>query len=270
MPMQLNKSEESNFKSKWSRVVTIIQREEGQALGKSCTGAILIEFAIAIPVLILLVYYLHDIPRLKHLNSRMKFCAHCMANILQNVSQDREDKKITLSYLRNTVAAAYLSIFPGKTIYTTSKSHAPFGYVLSGQIYCVKGLDNGNVSVMWCYRWHAADNSPSPSTITIQTYRDPRSLVNTGTNVSPPSIYPGLSIQSGQIKILVEVAFHYYPSSVGTKYYFTDGRSCASVPAKTALGFWVLSPTSKGSAVFFNTVVIFTPKPGLFDETEPI
>jgi hypothetical protein len=90
--------------------------------------------------------------------------------------------------------------------------------------------------------------------------------VNTGTDVSPSSIYPGFSIQSGQIKILVEVTLHYSSASF---YYFTDGRPHASVPAKTAFGFWVLFPPKKGDAIYFNTVVIFTPRPGLFDETPP-
>jgi hypothetical protein len=31
----------------------------------------------------------------------------------------------------------------------------------------------------------------------------------------------------------------------------------------------VLSPPKKGDGIFFNTVVIFTPKPGLFDESAP-
>jgi hypothetical protein len=119
----------------------------------------------------------------------------------------------------------------------------------------VKGLENGNASVVWCIRWHSAEDSPTPATITL-IGRDSRSIVNTGSNVSPSSIYPDLHIQKGQIKIIVEIAFHHY--------------SKFGIPAQKSFGFLVLNPPSKWDNIYFNTVAIFTPKPELFDETVPI
>jgi hypothetical protein len=61
-------------------------------------------------------------------------------------------------------------------------------------------------------------------------------------------------------------------------YGFNDGRLCSAVSIGKTLGFWILNPeystnyenghVSNGFT-YFNTVVIFTPKPGLFDETPP-
>ncbi|MDR1334360.1 MAG: hypothetical protein LBJ71_04020, partial [Holosporaceae bacterium] len=182
----------------------------------------------------------------------MKFAGHEMANILQNVSQNRASKRITKTDIRHAVAAVYLSVYSAKTMYTTSESHSPMGYTSNGHLYCVKGVENGNASVIWCIRWHSAVDSPSPAKISMQD-RDPyeRTIVNMGSGVKPSSIYPDLHIQEGETKILVEISFHY-----GS--YFTDGRTCADVPAKTAFGFFVLEPLWRRRNVYFNTVVIFT------------
>ncbi|MDR1235406.1 MAG: hypothetical protein LBJ96_00205 [Holosporaceae bacterium] len=199
------------------------------------------------------------------MREKVKFVGYEMANILQNISQNRVDKKITKDDIKHAVAAAYLSVYQGKTMYTTSRLCTPLGHASSGNLYCVKGLENGNASVIWCHRWHSANNSPSPAEITIEN-RDSRSIVNMGSN-SPSKIYPDLRIQKGEMKILVEVCFHYSKSS---GYGFTDSRMCADVSSKTAFGFFVLNPPRKGDSIYFNTVVIFTPKPGLFDDTAPV
>jgi hypothetical protein len=54
----------------------------GQALGKPHIGAIFVELAIVMPVLIAIIYYLHDIPKCKRIQKKMEFCLHCAVNIL--------------------------------------------------------------------------------------------------------------------------------------------------------------------------------------------
>jgi hypothetical protein len=188
------------------------------------------------------------------MHKKLKFVAHEMANILQNVSQNRANRKIRSSDIKCAIAAAYLSIYPGKTMYTIS-GRSPLEHTSSGHLYCVKGLENGNASVVWCVRWHSANDSPTPATITLGG-RDSRSIVNTGSDVSASSIYPDLHIQKGQIKIIVEIAFHHYTSR--------------GISAPKSFGFFVLNPPSKWDNIYFNTVAIFTPKPELFDEIAPI
>jgi hypothetical protein len=192
---------------------------------------------------------------------KLKFVGYEMAGVLQNISQNRVNKRISKNDIKHAVAAAYLSIYPGKTMYTTSKDRAPMGHTSNGHLYCVKGLENGMASVAWCVRWHSAVNSPTPAEILISG-RDTlgRSIVNMGNGVDPSKIYPDLRIQKGETKILVEISFHYSN--------FSDGRNSVNVPVKTAFGFFVLN-IPKSNNIYFNTVVIFTPKPGLFGDTAP-
>jgi hypothetical protein len=56
----------------------------------------LIEFALAIPVFIAVLYYLHDAPKAKRINAKVDFCLYCAVNMLQNISQERENKRILL------------------------------------------------------------------------------------------------------------------------------------------------------------------------------
>jgi hypothetical protein len=82
-----------------------------------------------------------------------------------------------------------------------------------------------------------------------------------------------LEIKKNEIKILVECAIIYLdnPNSFPA-FFFTDGRNCQDVSFREAMGFLILNPemkTSSGSfnGTYFPEVVVFTPNPGLFNET---
>jgi hypothetical protein len=87
--------------------------------------------------------------------------------------------------------------------------------------------------------------------------------VKYATNVPPSEIHPNLKIKEGEVKILVECC-HCYDTGNGL---FSDGRPCRDIPVSKAFGLWVMTvnPSSSGGKAFFPSVVIFTPKPGLFD-----
>jgi hypothetical protein len=228
---------------------------------------ILVEFAFAMPVLIALLYYMHDLPRLKQINSRMSFCAYCMASMLQEVSQNRENKKITAADLRNVAASAFLTIYPGKTMYPTSSVKYIYGHFLDCFVHCVKGID-GKASVLWNRRMFSGYSS-GPSNISLDKFTTAThwsSMVKYQQNVAPSSIYKDLTIKDGEIKIIVECLCYTDPTNYG----FTDGR-LPSTSTKEKFGFWVFNPkgTSGSYGGYFNQAVIFTPKPGLFDETPP-
>jgi hypothetical protein len=185
---------------------------------------------------------------------------------LQNVSQKSANKRIFLNDIRRAIAGAYLTIFPGKTMYCTSYGVAPMGYVLNSYLYCVKGNSNGTASVLWCLRFHGAVDCISPLKIVNESNVRWCNFVKIQTNAVPSDIYPQLKIQNNEIKIIVECAFHYW-TDPSWNYKFTDGRLCKNVPSEEAFGFYALKLKWIGS--FFPSVVIFTPKPGLFDEIKP-
>jgi hypothetical protein len=238
----------------------------GRTIKKTRIGLFRFEIAFAMPVLIALLYYMHDLPKLKQINSRMRFCAYCMASMLQEVSQNRENKKITLADLKNVAASAFLTIYPGKTAYPTSTERYIYGHFLDCFVHCVKGV-NGKASVLWNKRICSyIGTGPSNVSVTnFTTVSHWSSLVKYQQNVAPSSIYKDLTVKNGETKIIVECL-----SYIDINYGFTDGRP-PTTSAREKFGFWIFNPegTSVTGRGYFNQVVIFTPKPGLFDETPP-
>ncbi len=212
----------------------------------------------------ILIFYIQDLCRLKNMRNQMNSVVTNMVNLIQNVSQNREDKKITLEDLKHCLISPYLKIFPNTTIYATSAYHYILGYFPLIFIVYVKGNNDSTASVIWRKRIWANDK--------IDTYKisvdtsDNRSLINTASNVIPSKIYPTLMIKPGETKIIIECALHY---SQWYKYHFTDGRPTSSVSPREAFGFHLLSSLPHTQELYFQSVIIFTPKVGLFSETPP-
>ena len=85
----------------------------------------------------------------------MQFVAHQMASMLQNVSQNRTDKTITKNDIRYAISAAYLTVFPGISRFSTN-CRSDFGYNPMLWIYYVKGNSDSTASVIWVQRYHMA------------------------------------------------------------------------------------------------------------------
>jgi hypothetical protein len=139
-------------------------------------------------------------------------------------------------------------------------------------IHCVKGNDNGTASLLWRMIFRAQD-ATSPQTVVCGTRGEHgNSIVQYLANAQPSSIYNDLKIKNGEIKILVECTMLYFEN---INYPFGDGRLSTTVSVGEAMGFWMLQPkasagvSAAGGFSFFSSVVIFTPKPGLFSETPP-
>ena len=222
----------------------------------SCRGAILIEFAVCMPILIILLFYIHDLMRIKRYYSQTEFVAQQMANILQNISQKREgaDRKINYNDIRYASSLAYLSMFPGTTRFANRKEKNPLGYV-----FCVRGNTDSTATVLWTRRFHMSGVS-DPSNVVIDQDGLERSNVKRLSNALPTEIYPALKINPGETKIILECAVHYYNTDVPCSRAFGLRLLKLSPPALRA---------GSNDAIFFPSVVIFTPKPGLFDATAP-
>jgi hypothetical protein len=85
----------------------------------------------------------------------------------------------------------------------------------------------------------------------------------------PSKIHPDLKINPNEMKIIFERALCYHNLN---NWMFSDGRLCRNVSIKDAFGFYLLIPKSASARRrdYFQTVVIFTPNPGLFDENVPV
>ena len=248
---------------------------EKLSLHSDTSGSILIEFAICMPVLIILLFYINDLVKLKRLHSQTEFVAQQMANILQNISLKRSGtaRKITLPDIKYATSLAFLSMFPGTSRFVISKNKSELGYCPHGYIFCVKGKSNSTASVLWGKRFHFTGNSTTPSAVVIDTSSFHRCNIKNLQDASPSEIYPTLKINPNEIKIIFESNVHYSQSG---GYTFGDGRNTKNVSPSGAFGLrlYKLSPpeTRGGTGndgIYFHSAVIFTPKPGLFDETPP-
>ncbi|MDR2781235.1 MAG: hypothetical protein LBB21_02125 [Holosporaceae bacterium] len=225
------------------------------------------------PVLIAVVYYLHDIPKYRRMQSRIELVTHEMASILQNISQKRKDKRITFDDIKYAMSAAFLTVFPGVTQYPDKGlgkpvSAFPVGYFPTIYVYCVIGNSDGTkASVIWLK--HAYTDYYSVGRRGgVECADHVGSIVRYRTDSDPSSIYPGLKIASNEIKIIVECSFCYHQYS---NWSFSNNTLCSSVPIEKAMGFYFMQLKRKTQRMedYLSTVVIFTPKSGLFDNNAP-
>ncbi len=227
----------------------------------SSKGAILIEFAFSLPVLIVLLYYIYDLNRLKRYYSRTEFVGQQVASMIQNISQSRESKTITLKDLQYIARTAFLSIYPGMSMYKQN-GYFEFGHTPTLQIIYVKGLDNGNASCIWryYYRMSSIIGGAQESSADFEFLRP----VYFKTNVLPSQIYSSLTINPGEVKIIVI-------SQITRGSSLTNSLNGKYLTDKQSFDFYLLSPkyiaTYNSIYYFFPSVVIFTPRPGLFSET---
>lgn len=223
----------------------------------------LIEFAICIPIFVILLFYAHDLVRLYRYQSQTEFVAQQTVNMIQNISQKREDKRITKKDLQAIFALSWLSVCPGGAAnYSGLTWKNP--YTFYTKVFYVKGQDDGKASVVWAYYYNPQ-----------QTLYSNIFSVNVGTdnpdytcfavrckkNVNPSEIYSVLKINPNEEKILVETMIKRSEDNSETDY---NGHKFSH---KEALGFYLIIPkylTGYNRLNFFNSVAIFAPKPGLF------
>ena len=245
---------------RFARLTSLIQKPYLRAT--NC-GAILIEFAVCMPVLIILLFYINDLVKIKRYYSQTEFVAQQMVNIIQNISQKRENKKITANDLKYATALASQTIYPGTTLFWKNKG-MPFLHFSHPIIYYVEGNKDGTATTYWRKAFYTdRKEAVSPATIqhSLVTTTHTSSVVTMGSKLQPSQIYPTLKIGPGEVKIILEVFLYFNASSkdVNGKSGYTD---------REAFGCRLVSPKHKGAG-YFHSVVIFTPKPGLFSETAP-
>jgi hypothetical protein len=204
------------------------------------------------------------------LHERAELAVREMVNMLQNVSQNRADKKLTSDDVKYAVAASYLSAYPGITMY--GKTLHSFGHFPLGYIHCVKG-ESGKAKILWYRCFFAGGDTPAN-----MNYDEGNSFFSavapdhkTNSLMDPSSIHKDMRIKDGEIKIILQCAYFYNGTS-GSPFGFNDGRLCKNVPVKDAFGLFIVNPSPQNLSaphLYFHAVVIFIPKPGLFGETAP-
>ena len=219
------------------------------------------------PVLIILLFYVNDLMRIKRYYSQTEFVGQQMANILQNLAKKRNAAGETLKYedLCHAASLAYLTMYPGTTMYSTTNGqvkhefiHYPFVMV-----YYVQGTTEGKAKCLWGMRIDTAVNT-NPSWRLFGTWVNVtagHSTVKSYTSEVPASsIYPTLKVEENKPKIIIEPALRW-----GKSYMDKSGKKVSS--ARQALGLRFVNP-NHWNELYFNTVIIFSPNAG-FPEVRP-
>lgn len=228
-------------------------------LKKSSSGSILIEFAVCMPVLIILLYYINDLSKLKRYYDQTEFVAQQMVNILQNITKTR---KITRNDIRYAASLAYLTVYPGTTMFTVKSGSQWHTFNHQPRVFIdyVKGGADGKASTKWKY-WIRTKTNTNNWAGDFLSVTD-SSTVNFATDVTPSSIYPTLKVEEGKSKVLIDVQIRWNPLDQRD----VNGKTAGS--AREVFGLRLVNPKEYSLGTYFPSVVIFTPNGG-FSEKRP-
>ena len=184
----------------------------------------------------------------------MRFVSTQMVQMIQAVSQNRTDKQITIEDLANIGRAAYLSVLG-----TAPLSYGREQYQTSYVIYYVRGEANNKASVIWEVYFENYCKADWTVYSAVNNSKKFSFVVKRKTNVNPSEITPNLKIKEGEVKIILECSMLLLQTNINTR---------------TAFDFLIYSPrfyklSNSAHRYFFTSILIFTPKPGLFFETPP-
>ena len=228
------------------------------AVTSHCRGAILIEFAICMPVLIILLFYVHDLIKIKRYYSQTEFVAQQMANILQNIAKTRAIKR---DDIKHAAALAYLTIYPGTTMYNLqdSGSYHYFFHMPRVYIYYIKGKSDGKASTMWgCYA-NTYNIKFASWRSDVLSSNSSYSVINMGTNIIQSNIYPTLKVEEERSKVIIEVQLAW-----GSGYANSNGEKVSS--AREAFGLRLVNPKPHATNTYFPAVVTFIPNSGFTED----
>ena len=221
------------------------------------------------PVLIILLYYISDLSKLKRYYDQTEFVAQQVVNMIQNISKKGESKAITLTDLSYIHCTAWLSVYPGTTMYQKNNQGYEFAHMPRMVIFYVKGVGNGKVSCLW-RAYIAMKTTNTPNSVYVGSAKNQNDaeawITQYKTDAIPSEINPQLSeIKEGDTKIIVEVA-------IGRR----DGKNSFGkvVTLKDSLGLYLATPktrawTGNEQTSIFNSCAIFKPNQHLFTDDPP-
>ncbi len=80
---------------------------------RSSSGGVLVEFALAITLLVAILYFTIDVQRYQLMKTRMKNASYYACSMIQNTSQVRANKTITKRDLKIISASSFMNYFNG-------------------------------------------------------------------------------------------------------------------------------------------------------------
>ncbi|MBQ7674330.1 MAG: hypothetical protein IJT36_07450 [Alphaproteobacteria bacterium] len=212
-------------------------------------GGILIEFAFSVPIIIALLFFINDHYRFYELKDKVKSSAYLFASMIQQITNNRTDKQISMNDIRRMLYASCLNLFHTNSAFTPS----PFGILLNVCLYHVKRISNDSYQfqaiTVHTDHFRQMQYENVADSIPIRTWSYSRMIEK-----CPSLDRSDMAIdKDGDEKLLIE-CFYVKDSSYSNK----------------KLGFLILKPVFSSSTRYivyrgnFAYRIVITPKPGLF------
>lgn len=192
--------------------------------------------------------------------------------MIQNISQNRENKRVTRNDIMQIAHAMWLPFFGGGMDHysvnapTTTRTYKmPHGYTGQIELYCFKGMGEGKAKLCWIVNANCA-LGPDVRNIDVFSsgnrarYSPIKSTI--GLTYEFNNIYKGFSVEQNKMKIITITRFWGGVS-------FSNGQSANTKTMGERLGLLMVSINQNLDGTYLHHAAIFTPKPGLFDETPP-
>ncbi|MDR1361850.1 MAG: pilus assembly protein [Holosporaceae bacterium] len=223
-------------------------------------GVILLEFAIALPLLMIVLYASADIPRYFLWRFKVENASRYAASMIQNTASGTFVKA---KDLRMVSHAAFLNIYVGnQNIDISTQEKMPHGHNSSLHVYCVNGVQDSKGKILWGWVSNKARLSPKTRESGDAYQTTGRvSIVPTGLNseTDEANIFKDLRILKDEVKIIVEAGI------VQAKAY-SDGADTAINPRRM-LGFFIMPVF--GEKMYMGNAIVFTPQDGAFSANSP-
>lgn len=236
-------------------------------------GAILIEFAFAVPIMIMLLYYIHDLVMLRRYQRQMDFVGLQMASMVQSLASYRagtDSPHITQDDLKNIMRAAYLTIYPGTTQYgIDTNKKTIFGHFPHIWMYYVYGTDDNKIQIKWSAAIYDSYSGNARTTFEVLDGAHESSTIKHISSGNASELHKDLKIKKGESKLVLECAIycgHNYNS-----YCFADGTPVSSVPLNKIFKLYQAQPVAnaKNKRNFFPSITIFSPRANAFTDNVP-
>lgn len=173
-------------------------------LKKCKRGAILIEFAFGMPILVLMMYFCLDVPRAYQFINKLRTCSEMAADLITNVYSYEGDTSISIEELKYVSRALEIYFFGNP-----SRKSQEYDFNISTYITCVTGTEDGKFKINWVV---GVDNDISNHK--ISAYRSSKGAVKmegfTSTKSSKISSdlnnteFKDFVVQNGDTKLIVE------------------------------------------------------------------
>ena len=167
-------------------------------------GSVLIEFAFCCPVLIILMFFVLDVPLAYRVIFKMQKMSELTACMIRN-TPNRYETKITLNDLKNISKAAGITL-TGK-LGSTENPCRRYPFYLSTYIFCIEGNSSGGFDTQWAV--HIKNNLFNGEVVVVDdtalTYSK-LGGVSTFENIKELSSY---SIKEGEVKLIIETVSWY-------------------------------------------------------------